>query len=246
MATIVAEFKTQYLTYYKDLVKEMLATDSIYSNMLNRMLEEFEGYGLSTEEKSKLLSQTVMTLIPQFEQMAEDSARQLILLEHEIPTKDEQVKELIRKTQYYDDRLLETIVEKQSDLASFAVNANSDSAQTTINDLKEKMHNVELRVVPINGNDCPAPTPIIAIPSGFNVDETSDTTLTISWLAVANATLYVLYRDGIQIASTGSLSVLDTGLVQLTKYSYNVRAFSGSLYSDLSLTVVGTTLATTP
>jgi hypothetical protein len=153
---------------------------------------------------------------------------------------------VLRKTQYYDDRLLETIVEKQSDLASFAVNANSDSAQTTINDLKSKMANLERRVTPIDGNTCPEPVPIISVPSGFMATAISDTSIEINWSQVPDANLYALYRDGVQIASSGSLSFVDTGLTQLTKYSYNVRAFSGSLYSDLSQTVVGLTLATTP
>lgn len=242
----VEELKSLYLTYYKDLSEEMMETTSIYQKMIDKMTEEFNAWGLLPEKKAELLSTTVMTLIPQFEQLAEESARALITLEHEIPIKDNQSLELERKTQYYDDRLLEVIVEKQADLASFAVNANSDSAQTTINDLKDKMHNIESRVVPVNGNDCPAPTPIISVPSGLNAVATSDTVLTISWLAVADATLYVLYRDGVQIASTGGLSVIDDGLIQLTKYSYNVKAFSGSLYSDLSQTVVGTTLETIP
>lgn len=243
---IVQELKTQYLLYYRDLSSAMTDEQSIYKKMIDKMVEELDSWGLITEKKSELLAQTVMTLIPQFEQLAEESARQLMTLESEIPIKDNQASEILRKTQYYDDRLLETVVEKQADLASFAVNANSDSAQTTINDLKTKMSAIEQRVFPVNGNECPALPPVIAIPSGLNVDATSDTVLTVSWLAVQDATLYALYRDGVQIASTGSLSIIDDGLSELTKYSYNVRAFSGSLYSDLSQTVVGTTLATTP
>lgn len=242
----VEELKTLYLSYYKDISRAMMDTDSIYQVMIDKMIDQFKDYALTNEEKGKLFSQTMMTLIPQFEQMAEASARELMTLEHDIPIKDQQVLELERKTQYYDDRLLETVLEKQADLASFAVNANSDSAQTTINDLKEKMHNVEARIVPVNGNDCPAPTPIISIPSGLIVSEIADTHMKVSWLPVTDATLYVLYRDGIQIASTGSLYAIDTGLIQLTKYAYNVKAFSGTLHSDLSNTVVGTTIATTP
>jgi hypothetical protein len=241
---IIPELKTQYLLYYRDLSDAMTDSTSIYQKMITKMTEQFNEWGITEEEKAKLVAQTVMTLIPQFEQLAETSARELMTLESEIPIKDNQAGEIIRKTQYYDDRLLETVVEKQADLASFAVNANSDSAQTTINDLKVKMSAIEQRVVPVLGNECPTPNPIISIPNGLNVSATSDTVLTISWLAVPSATLYALYRDGVQIASTGSLNIIDSGLIQLTKYSYNVKAFSGSLYSDLSLTVVGTTLAT--
>lgn len=242
----VAELKTQYLIYYRDLAGAMTDSQSIYQKMITKMIEQFNDWGITEEEKAKLTAQTVMSLIPQFEQLAEESSRELMKLESEIPIKDNQAAEVLRKTQYYDDRLLETVVEKQADLASFAVNANSDSAQDSINDLKTKMSAIEQRVVPVLGNSCPPLPAVISIPTGFNVVSTSDTILTISWLAVSGATSYVLYRDGVQIASTGNLSVIDSGLTQLTKYSYNVRAFSGSLYSDLSLTVVGTTLATTP
>jgi len=238
---IVSEMKTLYLTYYKDLSKAMTETGSIYDTMFKKMVEEFNNFGITPEKKAELTSQAVMQLIAQFEQLAETSTRELMALEHDVPIKDNQALELLRKTQYYDDRLLETIVEKQADLASFAVNANSDSAQTTINDLKDKMHNIESRVVIVNGNNCPAPTPVIAIPTGLNTSAPTTTSLTIGWNAVAGATLYVLERDGVQIASTGNLSVIDSGLGTMTKYSYNVRAFSGSLYSDLSKTVVGTT-----
>lgn len=240
----VAELKTQYLIYYRDLAGAMTDSTSIYQKMFTKMTEQFNEWGITEEEKAKLTAQAVMTLIPQFEQLAETSARELMTLESEIPIKDNQAGEIIRKTQYYDDRLLETVVEKQADLASFAVNANSDSAQDTINDLKTKMASIEQRVVPVAGNTCPPLPPVISIPAGLNAVSTSDTILTISWLAVTGATSYVLFRDGVQIASTGNLSVIDSGLIQLTKYSYNVRTFSGSLYSDLSLTVVGTTLAT--
>ena len=84
------------------------------------------------------------------------------------------------------------------------------------------------------------------MPAGLNVVVDSDTQLTVSWLAVPNVTSYVLYQDGVQVASTGSLSFIASGLNEVTKYSFNVKALEGSLSSDLSTTVVGTTLATTP
>jgi len=43
-------------------------------------------------------------------------------------------------------------------------------------------------------------------------------------VSVVGATLYVLFRDGIQIASGSSLSIVDTGLAEGTKYSYNVKS----------------------
>jgi len=186
----------------------MVATDSIYSVMLKKMLEEFENFGLTPEQKAELTAKTVMDLITKFEQYAESSARELISLEHELPVKDNQALEIKRKTQYYDDRLLETVVEKQAELASFATNANALNAKETIKTLKEKMKNIEERVVPVDGSTIPEPVPIVPVPTGLNVVATSDTTLTISWQAVPNATVYALFQDGIQISSSGSLSTL--------------------------------------
>ena len=239
---VIPELKTKYLSYYADIIIKMTDTTSIYNRMLIKLNEQFDLWGLTEEKKAELISQTVMSLIAQFEQLAGNNARELITLEHDMVMKDEQSIELIRKTQYYDDRLLETVVEKQADLASFAVNANSTSAQNTINDLKTKMGAIESRVTPVLGNTYNVPNVIIAVPTGLAVAQTSSTTLTISWNAVTDATGYALYRDGIIIETTTLLTFLDTGLVTATAYDYNVRALGSGTYSDLSSTVIGTTL----
>jgi len=228
------------------MYKEKSADVSIYDSMLKKLEESIKDYGITPEQKGELVTKTVMTLIPQYEQLAETSARDLMTLEAELPIKASQDKEVIRKTQYYDDKMLEEVMGKQGDLASFATNANSDTAQATINDLKAKMANLEARVVPVQGNDCPAPTPVIPIPAGLNVIVDSDSQVTVSWLAVPNVTSYVLYQDGVQVASSGNLSYVATDLLELTKYSFNIKALEGSLSSDLSDTVVATTLATVP
>lgn len=244
MEITIPELKEQYLQYYTDIGARMTNTESIMDTMFTKIEDLFDKWGITAEKKSELMAQTSATLIPQFEQILQTSVKDLITLEHDVVMKDKSSEETVRKIQYYDDRLLETIVEKQSDLASFAVNANSDSAQVTINDLKTKMATLQGRVIPLDGVQCPPPDPVISIPTGINIVAATDLTMTVGWNNVQGATLYQVFRDGIQIASTGNLSIIDDGLTQLTKYAYNVKAFSGGLHSDLSQTVIGATLET--
>lgn len=245
MAIILSEMKTVYLIYYKDITANMTAVNSIYDTMLKKLEESFNTYGLDAMEKAKILSQTIMTIMPQYEQMASKATLDLLNLEAERPIKDSQRKEVDRKSQYYDDKLLVEMIGKQGDLASFAVNANSSTAQDSINDLKAKMTALTNRVVPLVGEaTCPVPDPIIPVPATVSATAITDVSLTLTWASVAGATSYVVYRDGVQIASTGLLFINDSGLTQLTKYAYNVKVVSGSLTSDLSPTVVAQTLVT--
>lgn len=235
------DLKVKYLEYYKAIAKEMTSVESVYDLMIKRLLEEFQDLGIDNEQKADKLSTLLMQIIPVFEELAGKSAREVIVLESDVPLKAEQANEAVRKTQYYDDRLLETVMEKQADLASFAVNANSDSSQSTINDLKVKMSNIEARVTAVGTPAVPAT--VVPYPTGLLAYGATATTLNISWNAVVGATSYTLYRDGVQIASTGSLSFVSNGLSASTKYAYNVKAYINTFFSDLSPTVMGTTIA---
>ncbi len=245
MATILSEMKTIYLVYYKDISTNMTAVGSIYDTMMKELNSRFDDFGLDAIERAKLVAQTVMTLMPQYEQMASKATLDILNIEAERPIKDSQRKEVDRKSQFYDDKLLIEMIGKQGDLASFAVNANSSTAQDSINDLKSKMTALTNRVVPLTGEStCPVPDPIIPVPATVVPSSITDTTLTLTWASVTGATSYVVYRDGVQIASTGLLFINDSGLTQLTKYAYNVKVVSGSLTSNLSPTVVAQTLVT--
>lgn len=245
MAIIVSEMKSIYLLYYKDISTNMIAVGSIYDIMLKKLEESFTDYGLDATQKAQILSQAIMSIMPQYEQMASKATLDVLNIETERPIKDSQRKEVDRKIQFYDDKLLIEIIGKQGDLASFAVNANSSTAQTTINDLKSQMTALTNRVMPLDGVlTCPVPDPIIPVPATITASLITDTTLSLTWASVSGATGYVVYRDGVQIASTGLLFINDSGLTQLTKYAYNVKVISGSLISDLSPTVVAQTLVT--
>lgn len=245
MAIVLSEMKTIYLVYYKDISTNMTAVGSIYDTMMKKLEENFNSYGLTVEEKGKLIAQAVMTIMPQYEQLASKATLDILNIESERPIKDSQRKEVDRKSQFYDDKLLLDIIGKQGDLASFAVNANSSTAQDSINDLKTRMTALTNRVVPLTGElVCPVPDPIIPVPATVTPSLITDVTLTLTWASVPNATGYIVYRDGVQIASTGLLYINDSGLTQLTKYAYNVKVVSGTLTSDLSPTVIAQTLVT--
>ena len=76
----------------------------------------------------------------------------------------------------------------------------------------------------VEGNPLPAPDNVAATAVGA-------TTVNIKWDAVVNAQSYNIYRDGVYIADTKSLSYTDSGLSSDTEYSYSVAAvYNGKEY----------------
>ncbi|AOK31230.1 MULTISPECIES: extracellular catalytic domain type 1 short-chain-length polyhydroxyalkanoate depolymerase [Burkholderia] len=59
-------------------------------------------------------------------------------------------------------------------------------------------------------------------PTGLVVTGTTQTTVSLAWNAVANASGYNVYRNGVKVGSTASTSYTDTGLNAATTYSYTV------------------------
>jgi len=243
MAEVLPELKTQYKSYYEDLSIQMVSKNSMFVKMTEELNKRMLEFGITPEQKAELESQMLTTLIPQFEQIADNKARELMKLEAEIPLKEAQTSEAVRKIQAYDDNMLNTVVEQQAGLASFAVNANSDTAQSTIDELKAKMAEVEKRVIPVDGGSVPPePETVVSVPNGLSVTDVTTDSITLEWQPVLDATSYVLYRDGVQVASSGALSFVDLALTAVTKYAYNVKAFRGSSSSELSTTVIGVTV----
>lgn len=62
----------------------------------------------------------------------------------------------------------------------------------------------------------------------------------VSWKKVTNASAYEVYRNSELVAIEGSLLYSDKGLTPETTYSYKVRAFDGSNYSQFSTVVSAT------
>ena len=76
----------------------------------------------------------------------------------------------------------------------------------------------------VEGNPLPAPANVAATAVGA-------TTVNIKWDAVVNAQSYNIYRDGVYVADTKSLSYTDSGLSSDTEYSYCVAAvYNGKEY----------------
>ncbi|MED7826897.1 PHB depolymerase family esterase [Streptomyces chiangmaiensis] len=92
---------------------------------------------------------------------------------------------------------------------------------------------------PEGGGSLPAP-------SGLTVTGTTDTSVSLSWNAVADATSYRVYRGGTQVGTPASPSFTDTGLAPGTTYSYSVAAVdaSGAVGASSSTVQAATTGAT--
>lgn len=67
-------------------------------------------------------------------------------------------------------------------------------------------------------------TPITLVPTNFVATTITDTTISLSWTAVNNATSYLVYKDGVLASTSGNVTYNDTGLTANTKYAYTVKA----------------------
>ena len=238
-----------FTNYYEQCVTKMLGATGAQANALANIAKSFENLGLSTEQQGILLGELAVQTSVQFNKDATNAALEIIKLEPDFELKSAQrdvaiaqAKFTDRQTQGYDDNMLLKLVEEQGGLASFAVNAGSDSAQTAINSLKEKMSQVEARVLPLSGlPQCPTPTPITPVPSGLIPSLISATSITISWNPVSNATSYLVYRDGLLVATSGSLNFTSNELTPNTKYAFSVKASINGELSDHTNALVVTT-----
>lgn len=78
------------------------------------------------------------------------------------------------------------------------------------------------------------------VPQGVSAVAVSHERIDVSWKKAANATAYEVYRNNELVAIVGSLFYSDNGLTPETTYSYKVRSFDGSNYSQFSTTVSAT------
>ncbi|MGW5420025.1 extracellular catalytic domain type 1 short-chain-length polyhydroxyalkanoate depolymerase [Streptomyces sp. NPDC003943] len=84
-------------------------------------------------------------------------------------------------------------------------------------------------------------------PTGLAVSGTTDTTVSLTWNAVAGASSYAVYRDGSKVATTTSTAVTDTGLATGTAYGYTVAAVDATgTAGSVSAAVTATTTGFTP
>ena len=220
---------------YKAFAEAMMGKDSIQSGMIAEMLEQFNTFGLDTAQMGEAMVQLVATTSASFNKDAMTAAT-------DFDYKEAQVELLKRQEQGYDDNMLLKIVEHQSGLASFAVNAGSDTAQSAIDALKDKMAAVEMRVkLASGGPNCPTIPRVVPVPTNFRDTTIAATEVDLAWDGVVDATQYVLYRDGVEIATNGALTFKDTGLTTATKYAYTLKAMVNNLESNNTKVLIVTT-----
>lgn len=237
--------------YYEQIVTKMFGATGAQKKSIDNIVSAFENLELSSEQKGTLLGELAVQTAINLNRDATNSAIELIRLEPEFELKSAQrdvslaqAKQIDRQTQGYDDNMLLKLVEEQGGLASFAVNAGSDTAQATINELKAKMQLVQARVKPLSGlPSCPTPTPITPVVNNFIASGITNNTIVLSWDAVVGGTSYLLYKDGILASTSSALTFTDTGLDANTKYAYTVIASINGILSNHTTALVVKTSA---
>ena len=240
-----------FKNYFEQVSTLMFGETGTQHKSLANIISSFENLELTSEQKGTIIGELALQTAIQFNKDATSAALDLIRMEPEFELKLAQrdaaeAGALLtkRQVQGYDDNLLLKIVEEQGGLASFAVNAGSDSAQTTINDLKTKMTAVEARVLPLDGTlECPLPAQITPIPTSFVATSITNNSISLSWNPVINATSYLIYKDGILAATYGSVTYIASGLDANTKYAFTVKAsINGELSDHTNALVIKTSV----
>lgn len=82
-------------------------------------------------------------------------------------------------------------------------------------------------------------------PTGLAVAGTTQTSVSLTWNPVANATSYNIYRNGSKVGSSTSASYTDSGLVAGTTYSYTVTEIDPSAGESAQSSAVSATTQST-
>lgn len=82
-----------------------------------------------------------------------------------------------------------------------------------------------------------------AAPTGLSTGTVTSSSVALSWSAVAGATGYAVYRDGVKVQTAGGTSATVTGLTPSTAYAFQVTAVNDAGESAKSATVTATTPA---
>ncbi len=223
---------TEFAAAYKDIAAEMLGTDSIQIKMIASIKEAFDEFGLDNEQMGQVFSELAVQTAVAFNKDAIAAVTEVAKIDMDIDYKAAQTELVLRQKQGYDDNMLLKIVEHQASLASFAVNAGSNTAQSTVTLLKDKMVHVENRVIPL--------VPRVA-PSNLIAENVTSNSLTLSWGEVFNAASYTIYRDGVQIGTSTLGAFNDTGLTASTEYEYTATATITGVEGQPSAPVLVTT-----
>lgn len=239
------DLTADYVNKYTELSGKMLDKGSIFEKQLDLMKQKFDEFGLTNEQLAEATSTMFVQVTIAYNKDAIGATNALLKQEADEPNSEARTKATLRQIQGYDDNILIKVGEQKGSVASFAVNAGSNSAQGALNNMNSTMALLEQRVTPLSNTPvCPALPVIVQIPENLGYDTKTETEITLSWSTVVNATSYELFVDGVSISTTGqSIQTIDS-LLPDTKYSFNIRAYIGTDISDLSQTVVVQTDAT--
>lgn len=243
MDTDVENKIDEFITNYNKITTAMLGKDSFQIAMIKAINDIFNDAGISSEQKGTALTELSVQTAVSYNKDAVSSALDVIRLAPEFATKEAQVALTMRQVQGFDDNMLLKIVENQAGLAQFAVNANSNSAQSTINELKTKMGNVESRVKKLDDENPIKVTPVTPSPLNVIATNIDANSITIEFTEVQNATLYLVYQDGVLVATQGVLSYTAEGLSPKTKYSFSIKASIDGIESNYTNSLVVQTLS---
>lgn len=239
------DLTTDYVAKYTALSEKMLDKGSIFDKQIDLMKEKFDEFGLTSEQLAEATTQMFIQVGIAYNRDVVSAVNSLLKQEADEPTKNAQADLTIRQKQGYDDNILIKLGEQKSSVASFAVNSASDSAQSALDNMNATMDVLESRVVKLDNElTCPPFPVVVTPPTNMGVDSQTDTSITVSWATVLNATSYELFVDGTAITTTGQTIQTIDSLTPSTKYSFSVRAYIGSDVSNYSETVIGTTNAT--
>ena len=238
---LTQEFTDKYVA----ISSKMMDKGSVFDKQIDLMKEKFDEFGLTAEQLAEATTSMFLQASIAYNKDAISATTALLRQEVDDPIKNAQVVLTERQKQGYDDNILIKLSESKGSVASFAVNSGSDSAQGALDNMNGTMNVLESRVLPLdNGISCPPFPVVVSVPANIGVDSVTDTTITVSWSTVLNATSYELFIDGVAIATTGQTIQTIDSLTQVTKYSFSVRAYIGTDVSNYSETVIGTTNAT--
>jgi hypothetical protein len=176
------QLEAKFLQYLRSISAEMTGSNSVLTAMVNALKKEMETLSLNAEARVQMLSQLYAQEAQYINSEATKAALALIQEDRNQELTDAQLLTEQRKRQGYDDNVLIEIMKAQGSLASFAVNANSDTAQDTIDDLHAIMDKIEDRAC-----DIVCDTPVFdmsydtdtATPVDFNVFGNANMTYTI-------------------------------------------------------------------
>ena len=225
-----AQLKTNYLLFADMMIGETYTIDAVeYDTMQTRALKavkaQFDSYSLTTDQMGAILSEMAIQTAVQFNKDALTAAVSAVQEDTKLALSTKQGVLVDRQTEGFNDNLIVKMAEFQANLASFAVNAGSTTAQSTIDLLKDNLTELSSRanlkeifveVVDINSTN--VKLNIVGVPDGYNVKIWNTTT------GIDSA-----------VQQYGELAVTVYNLVSATEYKFRAQLYeSDGTTVDLS------------